>query len=73
MQWEFGIYGEEEEELAAKSDDPTMKKIWNDKIAAVDINVDKVFQGTHALINWVNAYIFQVVLGIEQANVFDLF
>ena len=73
MQWEFGIYGEEEEELAAKSEDPTMKKIWNDKIAAVDINVHKVFQGTHALINWVNAYIFQVVLGIEQANVFYLF
>ena len=54
MQWEFGIYGEEEEELAAKSEDPTMKKIWDDKISAVDINVNKVFDGTHALINWVN-------------------
>ena len=68
MQWEFGIYGEEEEELAAKSEDGTMKKIWNDKMAAVDINVNKVFQGTHALINWVNAYIIQTIFRSKVAN-----
>ena len=51
--WEFGVYGEEEEEIAAKSEDPIMKEIWENKIAVVDINVKPVFQGKQALINWV--------------------
>ena len=54
LKWEFGIIGEEEETFAAKSEDPIMKKIWRDKIPVQAINVDKVFKGTHALINWVN-------------------
>ena len=53
LPWEFGVYGDEEEELAAKSEDPIMKKIWDDKIPVVDINIKKVFNGTHAIINWV--------------------
>ena len=54
LKWEFGIFGEEEETFAAKSEDPIMQKIWKDKIPVQAINVDKVFNGTHALINWVN-------------------
>ena len=53
LPWEFGVYGEEEEEIAAKSEDPIMKEIWENKIAVVDINVKPVFQGKQALINWV--------------------
>ena len=48
------MYGDEEEDLAAKSEDPVMRKIWDDKVGTVDINVKKVFLGTHAIINWVS-------------------
>ena len=48
------MYGDEEEVLAAKSEDPVMRKIWEDKVGTVDINVKKVFFGTHAIINWVS-------------------
>ena len=51
------MYGEEEEEIAAKSEDPIMKEIWENKIPVVDINVKPVFQGEQALINWVNIII----------------
>ena len=50
------MYGEEEEEIAAKSEDPIMKEIWENKIAVVDINVKPVFQGKQALINWVSIF-----------------
>jgi len=45
LPWKFGVYGEEEEEIAAKSKDPIMKEIWENKITVVDINVKPVFQG----------------------------
>ena len=47
------MYREEEEEIAAKSEHPIMKEIWENKIAVVDINVKPLFQGKQALINWV--------------------
>ena len=54
LPWEFGVYGEDEEKIAASSKDPIMKKVWDDKIPVVDINIKKVFKGTHAIINWVS-------------------
>ena len=49
----MGIYGEEEEELMANTDDPIMKEIWENKIPTVDLHVKPVFQGKEIMINWV--------------------
>ena len=70
LPWEFGVYGDEEEELAAKSEDPIMKRIWDDKIPVVDINIKKVFKGTHAIINWV---ISEKIQHSYKSNIFHPF
>ena len=60
LPWEMGIYGEEEEELMANTDDPIMKEIWENKIPTVDLHVKPVFQGKEIMINWVINYVFSV-------------
>lgn len=48
------LYGAPEEDLMATSDDPTVKKIWNQKLVNDAIDIQSVYEGTKIVINWKN-------------------
>ena len=53
--WGMVLYGEEEEEMMAASEDPVIKRIWNEKYVEVysqTPKIDKVFDGTGVFIDW---------------------
>ncbi len=59
LPWEMGIYGEDVEMEMARSENPLMKKIWNEKIPVLGEpfafeKVAKVATGKTVLIDWKN-------------------
>ena len=49
------LYGEEEEEMMANSEDPVIRKIWDDKIVAEYSQVPQirpVYEGNKVFIDW---------------------
>ena len=52
----MGIYGEEEEEEMANSNDPVLKKVWAEKIELFDgpsyETVKPTYEGKEIMINW---------------------
>ena len=55
LPWGMVLYGEEEEELMANSEDPIIQTIWNDKIVAEYNQVPQirpVYEGKKIFIDW---------------------
>ena len=55
LPWGMVLYGEEEEEMMAASEDPVIKRIWNEKYVEVysqTPKIDRVFDGTGVFIDW---------------------
>ena len=51
LPWGMVLYGEEEEEMMANSEDPIIQTIWNEKIVAPYNAVPQIKQGVYGYVS----------------------